>query len=80
MVRSSKCHIANYTKAELLAKGEESIDYGGYFIVNGIERLIRLLIVPKRHYVTCLVRPSYQNRGSDFSKFATSMRCVRAGK
>ena len=24
---------------------------GGYFVVNGIERLIRLLIVPRRHHV-----------------------------
>jgi DNA-directed RNA polymerase I subunit RPA2 len=71
--------MQSFTQRDLLNKGEETVDYGGYFIVNGIERLIRLLIVPKRHYVTCLIRPSYQNRGAEYSKFATSMRCVRAG-
>lgn len=39
---------------------------------------MRLLILPKRNYVTALVRPSYSNRGTNYTAFATTMRCVRS--
>ena len=77
MVRSSRCHLQHATPAEMLARHEEATEQGGFFIVNGIDRLIRLLIVPRRHYVTCVIRPSFSNRGADYTKFACQIRCVR---
>ena len=77
MVRSSRCHLQLATPQELLAHHEEATEQGGFFIVNGIDRLIRLLIVPRRHYVTCVIRPSFTNRGADYTKFACQIRCVR---
>lgn len=79
MVRSAKCHLQYSTVQQLLSHGEETNEYGGYFIVNGIERLIRLLIVPKRHYVMSLIRPSYMNRGHEYTQYATQIRCVGPG-
>lgn len=40
MVRSSYCALANATRAELIKAGEDPADPGGYFIVNGSERVV----------------------------------------
>ena len=61
---------------ELVTYGEEANELGGYFIVGGIERVVRLLIQQRRHYVMGLVRSSFRSRGSLFSKYATAVRCV----
>ena len=37
---------------EMVAKGEEPHDLGGYFVVKGNEKLLRLLIMPRRNYVS----------------------------
>lgn len=50
---------------------------GGYFIVNGNEKLIRQLILTRRHQIICLERPSFTKRGKDYSSFGVSLRCVR---
>ena len=63
--------------AELVEKHEDAETFGGYFVSNGIERLIRLLIVPRRNHPTSIFRPSFQNRGPTFSKFGVSIRSVR---
>ena len=76
MVASQACHLQLHGKIELIKHGEEDNESGGYFIVNGIERIIRLLIQQRRHYVLGLVRSSFLRRGAMFSKFATSIRCV----
>ena len=50
---------------------------GGYFIVNGNEKIIRLLNVPKRNHPLALVRGSFANRGSTYSSFGVQIRCAR---
>ncbi|EIE18402.1 beta and beta-prime subunits of DNA dependent RNA-polymerase, partial [Coccomyxa subellipsoidea C-169] len=50
---------------------------GGYFICNGLERIIRMLIQQRRHYVMGLRRSAYQKRGPTFTDVATLLRCVR---
>ncbi len=50
---------------------------GGYFICNGIERLVRMLQIPRRNYVNALTRPSFQKRGSQYTDKACTIRCVR---
>ena len=77
MVRSNKCHLEKATPAQLMAHKEDSEELGGYFIVNGNEKLIRLLIMPKRNYPTVLERGAFTNRGPTYSKFGVSIRSVR---
>jgi DNA-directed RNA polymerase I subunit RPA2 len=36
---------------ELIEAKEEKEEFGGYFIINGIERIIRLLILQRAHQV-----------------------------
>ena len=51
MLKSTKCHLHGMSPADLIEANEEGEELGGYFITNGIERLIRLLIVQKRNHV-----------------------------
>ena len=41
---------------------------GGYFVVNGNEKIIRQLILPRRHQVMALERPSFTNRGQGYTE------------
>lgn len=77
MVMSSRCHLNNLKMEKLLELKEEPHEVGGYFIVNGIERVIRLLQVPRRNYAMALERNSFKNRGSSYSDKGVQMRCVR---
>ena len=36
----------------LVRHKEEAQEFGGYFIVNGNERIVRMLIMPRRNYVS----------------------------
>ncbi len=74
MVKSSHCHLRGMTRSQLVAAKEESTEMGGYFICNGIERLIRLLVQTRRHYVMALRRGAYHKRGANYTDAATLIR------
>ncbi len=40
MVKSKSCHIHGLNREELIAKGEDPDDSGGYFIINGTEKVL----------------------------------------
>ena len=65
------------SSAALVTKNEEPEEFGGYFIINGNERLIRYLILPRRNHVISLIRPSFSNRGASYTQYAVQIRCVR---
>jgi len=44
MVRSKFCNLHNLTEEQLIHRKEDCFEFGGYFIVNGNERIIRMLI------------------------------------
>ncbi|CAG5129269.1 unnamed protein product, partial [Candidula unifasciata] len=77
MVKSDACNIANLKPKALVARGEEPEEMGGYFIVNGNEKVIRLLIQQRRNYPMCLCRGSWKNRGPEYTEYGVSIRCVR---
>jgi DNA-directed RNA polymerase I subunit RPA2 len=77
MVMSNKCHLRGYNPRRLAQAGEEATEVGGYFILNGIERVIRLLQVPRRNHALAIERSSYKNRGPLYSDKGVAMRCVR---
>ena len=77
MVRSSHCHLAGLSPEQMIAHHEEGSEMGGYFIVNGNERAIRLLIAPRRDHLMGIIRPSFKNRGADYTPYAVMVRCVR---
>ncbi|KAI8099126.1 uncharacterized protein BX664DRAFT_289066 [Halteromyces radiatus] len=77
MVRSNRCNLRNMYPKQLIAHHEEPEEMGGYFIVNGIEKLIRLLIMPRRNHVTAIIRNSFQKRGPTYSVYGCAIRCAR---
>jgi DNA-directed RNA polymerase I subunit RPA2 len=78
MVMSEKCNLKSCSPQALLTYGEEENEVGGYFIVNGIERVIRLLQIPHRNHALAIQRSSYKNRGNSYSDKGVAMRCARA--
>ena len=40
MLKSKYCHLRKMSREELIAKGEDPSDMGGYFILNGNERVL----------------------------------------
>ena len=54
MVKSKKCHLYGLSEDELIAVGEDPKDPGGYFIINGSERVIVTLedLAPNRIMVS----------------------------
>ena len=77
MLRTNRCHLQSSTPAQLVQGKEESEELGGYFITNGIEKMIRMLIVQRRNYPMAIIRGSFVNRGSMYTKFGMQIRCVR---
>lgn len=77
MLRSNRCHLQKYSPSQLIQHKEESEEQGGYFIINGNERLIRLLILSRRNYPMAIIRNVFTSRGPTFTKFAVQIRSVR---
>jgi DNA-directed RNA polymerase I subunit RPA2 len=59
MVRSKFCNLADKSEEELARAGEDMHEFGGYFIINGNEKIVRMLIVAKRNYPVCFSRPNF---------------------
>lgn len=78
MVQSTMCHLRGHTRDELIRLKEEPDEFGGAFICNGIERMIRLVVQQRRHYVMALKRSAYKKRGSNYTENATLIRCLTA--
>ena len=67
MVMSNKCNLRGSSPQKLVALHEEGTEVGGYFIMNGIERVIRLLQLPRRNHAMAIERSSYKKRGNLYS-------------
>ncbi|GCB75911.1 hypothetical protein scyTo_0015394 [Scyliorhinus torazame] len=52
-------------------------EMGGYFIINGIEKIIRMLIMPRRNFPIAMVRPKWKTRGPNYTQYGISMHCVK---
>lgn len=77
MVGSQQCHLQGLEREELIKLTEDPNEFGGYFIVNGNEKIIRMLVLTKRNYPVAFLRNSYTNRGPGYTEYAVQMRCVR---
>ncbi|XP_019382771.1 PREDICTED: DNA-directed RNA polymerase I subunit RPA2 [Gavialis gangeticus] len=77
MVKSKLCNLYNLPPRALIEHHEEEEEMGGYFIINGIEKVIRLLIVPRRNFPIAMVRPKWKSRGPGYTQYGISMHCVR---
>lgn len=77
MLKSKICHLRGADAQKLISCKEEATEMGGYFISNGLERVVRLLILPKRNYPMSTVRNSFCDRREGYTDKAVVVRCVR---
>uniref|UniRef100_A0A8D2B421 DNA-directed RNA polymerase n=1 Tax=Sciurus vulgaris TaxID=55149 RepID=A0A8D2B421_SCIVU len=77
MVKSKLCNLYNLSPRALIEHHEEAEEMGGYFIINGIEKVIRMLIMPRRNFPIAMVRPKWKSRGPGYTQFGVSMHCVK---
>ncbi|XP_075644883.1 DNA-directed RNA polymerase I subunit 2 [Castanea sativa] len=77
MLKSKYCHLRGADPQKLVSCREEPSEMGGYFILNGLERVVRLLILPKRNYPMSMVRNSFSDRREGYTDKAVVIRCER---
>lgn len=77
MVKSNRCHLKKFNPENLVKHGEHEQEWGGYFIVKGHERLIRMLLLQRANYPIALKRPNWKGRGTSFSDLGISIKCVK---
>ena len=77
MVKSKFCNLYNLKHSDCIKLKEDINDFGGYFIVNGNEKLLRMISIPRRNYMIGFVRPSYTKKTKNCSEYAVQMKCVR---
>jgi DNA-directed RNA polymerase I subunit RPA2 len=76
MIKSVKCNLNFLKPRQLIELDEEEYETGGYFIIKGNEKILRLLVVPKRNTIYAYSRLSNSQKGPLCSVFSTSFRSV----
>ncbi|XP_056423537.1 DNA-directed RNA polymerase I subunit RPA2 [Hyla sarda] len=77
MVRSKLCNLYGLSPKQLVQHHEEEQEMGGYFIINGIEKVIRMLIMQRRNFPVAITRPRWKSRGPGYTQYGVTIRCVR---
>ena len=78
MLMSDKCNLRSLSEAELIKLGEDGNELGGYFISNGNERVIRVLIAERRNRWLNIKRATFAKRRAGYSELGLLMRCVNS--
>lgn len=77
MVKSMNCNLYNMSPKDLVRHGELVNETGGYFIINGACRVLRLLSQNRRNYPMALTRESWKKRNLTFTDKGILLRCVK---
>ncbi|OXB80837.1 UNVERIFIED_CONTAM: hypothetical protein H355_003748 [Colinus virginianus] len=77
MVKSKLCNLYNLSPQELIQHHEEEEEMGGYFIINGLEKVIRMLIMPRRNFPLAMMRHKWKNRGPGFTEYGVMLHSVK---
>ena len=65
------------TPTDLVSHSEHEQEWGGYFVIKGHERLIRMLLQQRRNFPIAVIRPSWKGKDSCFSELGIMLRSVR---
>ncbi|MBS3112335.1 DNA-directed RNA polymerase subunit B'' [Candidatus Woesearchaeota archaeon] len=73
MLRSKYCNLFGFKREELIQKGEDPADLGGYFIINGNERILAAVedLAPNKIFVEASSTGSAEYIGKLFSNFGS---------
>lgn len=77
MVGSSACHLHEKSRDQLVIMGEEEYEFGGTFILNGTEKLTRMVLVPRPNHAISADRKRNGMRGPLFSDISLGYRSMR---
>ncbi|KAG0723413.1 DNA-directed RNA polymerase I subunit RPA2 [Chionoecetes opilio] len=77
MIMSQNCHLHGLTPKQLVKHGELVNETGGYFIINGSCRVLRLLMCNRRNFPVALTRETWKRRDVGFTDKGVMMRCVK---
>ena len=75
MLKSKACNLHGLTPKQLIERGEQETEWGGYFVIGGHERIIRILQTTRRNYPIAMKRSSWKNRGKNFSDLGVQIDC-----
>uniref|UniRef100_A0A1Y1KKJ0 DNA-directed RNA polymerase subunit beta n=1 Tax=Photinus pyralis TaxID=7054 RepID=A0A1Y1KKJ0_PHOPY len=76
MIKSNRCNLNEMTPKQLVTHKEHEQEWGGYFIIRGHEKLIRMLLMTRRNYPIAIKRGGWKGRGDLFSDVGIQIRCV----
>ena len=69
MIRSNRCHLNGLKPKQLIRRGEDVNDPGGYFICNGSEKVMRLIIANKQNFPVAIKQRAFRERGKVSAKW-----------
>lgn len=67
-------HCVLYNKPNLADYKEDDKEPGGYFIVNGLEKILRNIIIPRKNCPLALYRPTFHARKKQLSGYAVMVK------
>lgn len=62
---------------QLVKRGEHENEWGGYFIIKGHEKLIRMLLMTRKNYPITVQRNTWRDRGQHFGDIGIMVRSVK---
>lgn len=77
MIRSKACHLDGLSPDEMVRVGEECNETGGFFIINGNERVIRFVVQQRCNHPIALKKPRFKDRDLFFTEHGVLMRCAK---
>lgn len=78
MVGSVACQLQGKTRKQLVALGEEEYEVGGSFVVNGSEKVVRMVLTQRANHPVSARREKSKNRGALFTDLSLSYRSMRS--
>tara|TARA_B110000305_G_C19181904_1_gene512403 strand:- start:121 stop:711 length:591 start_codon:yes stop_codon:yes gene_type:complete len=62
-----------------LNSAEDPSSFGSHFLINGNEKLVRLLQMQRKNHPLALNRAAYTNRGKGYTTLGVTVRCGKTG-
>lgn len=70
------CNLNKLSQKALVKVGEHENEWGGYFVVKGQPRLVRMLLNTRRNYPIAMKRSTWKSRDVNFTDIGVYIRCV----
>ena len=77
MLGSEACNLNGNSPKEMVEQGEHEQEWGGYFVVKGHEKILRMISAIRKNYPLTVKRESWKRRGKLFTDMGVFIRCVK---